>query len=276
MNTAYNVVDAKAQYLAAVPTDIDGNARMLLHRILVQMNTFMYYLQLMILQELVQQEKRNANRYVAFTPNGNSNNVVIVYNLDGVFTAPSGPPPTTVGDPFAGGFFLANSLTSPYNHTGRNPQTTYYYKLFSYDGSIYSSGVAVNATTPCNVVTTFPLTDSFDGTTFPPDCWANTQVSGSGLWERVTAGVYPTCAPHSGTGMAKYACWDFSTGAAAILVTPQITFPTDNYQIVFWMYRDNGYSTTADRVEVYYNTSANLTGATLLGTINRSRSLAPI
>jgi hypothetical protein len=41
------------------------------------------------------------------------------------------------------------------------------------------------------------------------------------------------------------------------------------------MYRDPGYPTNADLVNVYYNTTNNLTGATLLGTINRSMSLAP-
>jgi len=30
----------------------------------------------------------------------------------------------------------------------------------------------------------------------------NIQVSGSGLWSRFTAGVNPTCTPHSGAGMA--------------------------------------------------------------------------
>jgi hypothetical protein len=75
--------------------------------------------------------------------------------------------------------------------------------------------------------------------------------------------------------MTEYASYDFLSGAAAILVTPQITFPSDNYQVSFWMYRDNGYSSNADMVQVYYNTSSNLTGATLLGTINRSRSLTP-
>jgi hypothetical protein len=60
------------------------------------------------------------------------------------------------------------------------------------------------------------------------------------------------------------------------LITPVLDFsPTGTKRITFWMYRDNGYSSDADKIEIYTNTSANLTGATLLGTINRSRSLAP-
>ena len=83
---------------------------------------------------------------VVFTPNTNNNNVVIVFNTWGTFDTPSGPPPA-IGDPFAGGTLVANTTTSPYNHIGLNPNTTYYYKLFSYNGINYSSGATVNATT---------------------------------------------------------------------------------------------------------------------------------
>jgi hypothetical protein len=70
---------------------------------------------------------------VAFTPNLNNDNVVIVWNLSGVFTVPSGSPPG-VGQTFAGGTLLSNGTNSPVNHIGLNPLTTYYYKLFSFDG----------------------------------------------------------------------------------------------------------------------------------------------
>ena len=197
--------------------------------------------------------------------------------MTGTFTDPVGAPPIVDSD-FAGGKLLYNGLTSPVNHTSLNSSTTYYYKAFSYNSSlvIYSPGVATNATTPCGAVTVFPFAESFDGTTFPPTCWANTQVSGTGLWFRVTSGSNPTTTPHSGAGMAEFNCYSYSTGTSAILTTPQITFPADDYRVVFWMYRDTGYPTNADRVEVYYNTSANLTGATLLGTINRSTTLTPV
>ena len=83
---------------------------------------------------------------VSFTPNSNSNNVVIVSNLTGSFTTPSGPPPA-IGQAFAGGTLIYNGITSPVNHTGLIQLTTYYYKAFSYDGSNYSTGVVTNATT---------------------------------------------------------------------------------------------------------------------------------
>ena len=83
---------------------------------------------------------------VSFTPNVSNNNVLVVWNLTGTFTVPSGPPPA-IGQSFAGGTLLYNGTTSPVNHNGLNPLTTYYYKLFSYNGSNYSPGVSANATT---------------------------------------------------------------------------------------------------------------------------------
>ncbi len=212
---------------------------------------------------------------VAFTPNG-TNPVIMVFNTTGTFTAPAGTPPA-VGQPFAGGTLIYNGLTSPYMHTGRAAGTTYFYKLFTWDGaSAYTSGVAVNATTWCDPITSFPVPESFDGTTFPPTCWTNAQVSLTGLWDRQTAGTFPTCTPHSGAAMTRFNCYNLSTGTSSILVTAPVTFPNDGYQVTFWMYRDGGYPTNADKVDIHFNTSPSLTGATLLGTINRSMSLTPI
>lgn len=82
-----------------------------------------------------------------FTPNPSNNNVVIVWNTTGIFTAPTGVPPSNPGDPFAGGYLLLNGTSSPVNHTGLTGATTYYYKAFSYNGSDYSLGVTVSSTT---------------------------------------------------------------------------------------------------------------------------------
>ena len=84
---------------------------------------------------------------VAFAPNPSNNNVVIVWNTTGAFTTPAGTPPSNVNDPFAGGYLLYNGTSSPVNHTGLTGATTYYYKLFSYNGSDYSLGVAASTTT---------------------------------------------------------------------------------------------------------------------------------
>ncbi len=120
------------------------------------------------------------------------------------------------------------------------------------------------------------LTESFDGATFAPTGWTNLLTSGTNTWTRVTAGTSPTQATHSGAAEAKFNCFSSPGTGVRSLVTPVLNFtPSGTKQVSFWMYRDNGYNTTADKMDVLVNTSASLTGATLLGTVNRAIGLAP-
>ncbi|MCX6307043.1 MAG: T9SS type A sorting domain-containing protein [Bacteroidetes bacterium] len=81
---------------------------------------------------------------LGFIPNPSNNNVLIVWNLTGIFTPPAGLPPAP-GNSFAGGTVLSYGITSPVIHTGLTWGTTYYYKLFSYNGSSYSAGLSTFA-----------------------------------------------------------------------------------------------------------------------------------
>ena len=128
-------------------------------------------------------------------------------------------------------------------------------------------------------VTSFPYSESFDGTTFAPSGWGNTKTAGTGnpgIWDRQTTGSNPTCSPYSGAAMARFNCYSLSSGTTAELTTLPINFPGDDYRVKFWMYRDTGYASNAELVNVYYNTSNTSVGATLLGTVNRSTSLDPV
>ncbi len=119
-------------------------------------------------------------------------------------------------------------------------------------------------------------TESFDGATFVPTGWTNFLTSGTNTWTRVTAGTFPTCAPQSGAGMAQFNSYSWPGTGVRSLISPVMNFSTlGTKRISFWMYRDDGYNTTADRIEVLTNTAPNTTGATLLGTVNRARGLSP-
>jgi hypothetical protein len=124
---------------------------------------------------------------------------------------------------------------------------------------------------------------SFDGTTFPPAGWSNIQASGSGLWSRATTGSNPTQSPRSGAGEAMFNCFSYSPGTNALLITPSYDLRARgpaSVSVSFWMYRDatSSYnnSSYADKVDAYINTAANLSGATLLGTVNRAAALSPV
>jgi hypothetical protein len=144
-----------------------------------------------------------------------------------------------------------------------------------YGTSIFLDDVKVK---PSCMADTFPFTESFDGAAFSPACWTNIKTAGEsnpGTWDRQTAGFIPDCLPHSGVGMARYNNWYYFAGTKGILVTPQVYFPSDQYSVRFWMYRDDGYYDYPDQVNVYYNTSQGTAGAKLLGTVYRSYILPP-
>ncbi len=132
------------------------------------------------------------------------------------------------------------------------------------------------------------LTEGFEGGAFPPAGWLNIHTTGAdpdALWESATTGADGgdanggpfTVDPHSGTGMAQFRSYDFLFGNASALITSPVSLTTPGSKVVsFWMYRDNGYNNNADSVSVYINTSAGLTGATLLGVVQRFKGFSPI
>ncbi len=100
-------------------------------------------------------------------------------------------------------------------------------------------------------------------------------TSSAAGWARRTTGGAPACSPFAGAGMARFNSYDLANGTSVRLTSPAITFTGATYRVKFKMYRDSGYPTDADRVRLYYNTTG-AAGGTLLGTVNRSRSLAPV
>jgi hypothetical protein len=131
------------------------------------------------------------------------------------------------------------------------------------------------------------LTESFEALTFPPGGWLNNHTIGSdgtAVWERETTGAFGgdlgagifTVDPHSGTGMAEFRSYDFSSGNGANLITGVVNLSSGGpFLIKFWMYRDITY-TNSDSISVYVNTAANTTGASFLGKIIRQKSQAPV
>ncbi|MBP9179590.1 MAG: T9SS type A sorting domain-containing protein [Bacteroidia bacterium] len=122
------------------------------------------------------------------------------------------------------------------------------------------------------------LSESFDGG-FPPTGWTNT-AAGSGLnWARVTSSTYPSgISPRSGSGLLRLNCFSVSSGTAT-LISSSFSLAargTNNAIVSVWVYRENGYSTDNDSISVRINTSSSVTGATYLGFVSRSRSLAPV
>ncbi|BAO76177.1 T9SS-dependent choice-of-anchor J family protein [Winogradskyella sp. PG-2] len=182
-----------------------------------------------------------------YDDNTAGDNVVIVFDTDDTFTAPTGAP-GTVGSALAGGTILFNgSGSGTYNHTSLTENTTYYYMAYSYDGVDYSTGLSANETTPCNAIAVTALSPFQEGfeAGVPPSCWASYRGS-NGLgtaqdWQLETTDV------NSGTNAAFVRYEDVSGGNAEDwLVTPALDLSSlTNTELSFFT-RDEDFVDASD------------------------------
>jgi M6 family metalloprotease-like protein len=138
--------------------------------------------------------------------------------------------------------------------------------------------VTISGTSYDPTITTYPYNEGFETAYYPPLGWLNLPVSPSTqAFDLQSTGTYPTCSPHGGTYMVRYNSFNIQTDNSAYLASPPLQLLLNkDFRVKFWMYRDSGYSSTADSINVYFNTTQNLTGATLLGTIHRTNGMTPI
>lgn len=124
-----------------------------------------------------------------------------------------------------------------------------------------------------------PHTETFGGSSFPLP-WTTSAMSGTEVFQQVESGTAPNCSPFSPGGMLGYASHNVPSGYSALLATPRVEVANSansRYSVAFRIFRDSASPSLADRIEVYRNSSPNLTGSPLLlGTIHRSMSLAPV
>ncbi len=192
-----------------------------------------------------------------------------------VYFGTDNPPATLVSELQAGTTYVPGTLT--YGQT-------YYWKIDPYNVNGYASegsAIPVWSFTVMDdpTITTFPHTQSFDNTAFPPAGWVSEIGSGATGWQRVASSTNPTLSPYAGAGMLYYNSYSLNVPANATLISPPLSasLSTNMYTGSFWMYRDgSNYLDTMDKVEVYVNSSPSLTGATLLGTVNRSYTQTPV
>lgn len=126
-------------------------------------------------------------------------------------------------------------------------------------------------------ITDFPYNEGFENTQFPPSGWTQyALVQGDMEFIRVTGGEWPECLPHDGSeGMAKYNSFSASAGEEAVLISPELMLSSDNV-LRFWVFRSEDPSNNRrDKLEVYYNSVPDLSGAVLLDSVSRAVNFYP-
>ncbi len=127
------------------------------------------------------------------------------------------------------------------------------------------------------VATPLPISDNFDGTTFPSECWKSKSADNA-PWVRAANSPYPSATPHSGGQMLMYRSWAYIAGQKGLFISPKCDMPGNNYMVEFWMYRDNStgsVASRADKVNIYFSQTQSIDGLTPLMTVHRSSTLAP-
>ena len=145
-----------------------------------------------------------------------------------------GPQGFTLGT----GTRIENITTTSYQITGLNPTTAYqvYVRAICEVGDT-SSWANTSFTTPCAEIATFPWTEDFNGSTFPPSCWtrAQGQLSANTNFTSTTTSYWIAdgFANVGTTGAARINI--YSTGRFEWLITPLIDLGNGsvNYKLEF-------------------------------------------
>lgn len=161
------------------------------------------------------------------------------------------------------------NVTSSYIlSSGLTANTTYYYQIVNSNvGGCSSSTNGGSFITPCNTVTAFPYTMSFDsGLT----CW--TASTGTAVWT-TGASSSDITSPKAG---ASFAYKPYTTSTQYLYSAPMnlSSFGSNQARLNFWIYRHSA-TVAADNISFKINTSASNTGATNLQTYPILTTSAP-
>jgi hypothetical protein len=145
----------------------------------------------------------------------------------------------------------------------------------SHSAPTQSADYTITALAP---ISTFPLTEGFDGTTFPPAGWQNVATNGNYSYEQVTSNDWPACTPHEESGaMARFYCFTSPAGSSCNLISPKLQLSATDNTVRYWIFRNyNNNIMGPDRINVYYSPTTNTADGTLLGTVHRNTMLEPV
>jgi len=179
----------------------------------------------------------SATEPVTATIRNNGINAITSMTLE--LTVDGGTPVTEAfSSTLAAGAQLNYTLTHTADVSAAGTHTIKVRAILTDDGNPTNDAMTVTITnTICDVITTFPWTEGFEGATFPPNCWSNIDADGDGYsWVINAEGIVA----HSGSYCATSASYDNATGHALTpnnyLITPQLVIPaTGSATLTYWV-----------------------------------------
>jgi hypothetical protein len=207
---------------------------------------------------------------LTWTKNSVGQDVIVATNPTSTFGTPANGTVYIAGNALpTAGTVIYKGPASGFNHTLLTASTAYYYKAWSVDANNYYSatGATATATTPCDVISTLPWTEGFEGiatvgTNVLPSCWAYSNVTSTNY---SCSGTCNSNTAHSGTkfigGTWSFDVWDFTPGF-------QLTAGT-SYDISYWFKCTD--AVVGYNVSLLYGAAQNIAGMT--NTLNAETGL---
>ena len=170
---------------------------------------------------------------------------------------------------------LVAKTTLPMNLTNNQELHATFDVTSAHSAPTQSADFKITAWAP---VSTFPLTEGFESTTFPPAGWQNVATNGNYVFERKTSNDWPACTPHDeSAGMARFYCYTSPAGSSCNLISPKMQLSATGNTVRYWLFRNyNNNIMGPDRINVYYSPTTNISDGTLLGTVHRNTMLEPV
>ena len=170
---------------------------------------------------------------------------------------------------------LVAKATLPMNLTNNQMLHATFNVTSSHSAPTQNADFTITALAP---ISTFPLMEGFDGTTFPPAGWQNVATNGNYVFERKTSNDWPNCTPHDGSAaMARFYCYTSPSGSSCNLISPKLQLSATDNTVRYWIFRNfNNNIMGPDRINVYYSPTTNTADGTLLGTVHRNTMLEPV
>jgi hypothetical protein len=162
---------------------------------------------------------------LSWTPGGNETQWIVQY----------GP----TGFAFGSGTFVTVTSNPTCTLTNLSEGGTYDWYVRAICGTgdtSYWSYPPNHFTTLCNPISVYPYVESFESSSFPPNCWTVVDVDGDGKnWELESAPGFPA---YDGNQVAVSASWDYQTfqplNPNNYLITPQFFIPNSNMILKFY------------------------------------------
>lgn len=169
---------------------------------------------------------------LGWTKNAANNDVMVAWNSTNSFGTPVNGSSYNLGSTIGGsGTVLYTGSLTAFNHSSLSSNTSYYYRIWSYDAVYdYSSGVSTNATT---YVGSYPWNENFDSVTAPtlPSGWTVLNVNADTYtWGNQT--TTPNSSPN-----AMYIHYNASQASNDWLVSPGLYLEAGTDYIAGFAYR---------------------------------------